>query len=105
MPFAALVAVFILPLIPLLFPPSCPSLPTFEINLKIVVAFCGSFFPFPPLSLSLAHTMEQIGLKTRPKEFAFMSTTRFFFHYTALVFFSLLFPLSLFLFGQNSKIT
>lgn len=101
MPFAALVAVFILPLIPLF----TLLLPTFEINLKIVVAFCGSFFPLPPLSLSFALTMEQIGLKTRPKEFAFMSTTRFFFHYTALVFFSLLFPLSLFLFGQNSKIT
>lgn len=45
--------------------------------------------------------MEQIGLKTRPKEFAFMSTTRFFFHYSALVFFSLLFSrlfLSLFYF-------
>lgn len=104
MPFAALVAVFILPLIPLLFPPSCPSLPTFEINLKIVVAFCGSFFPLPP-PLSRSHYGTN-RLKNAPKRIRFHVDYTLFLslHCTCFLFFA--FPsLSLFLFGQNSKIT
>lgn len=104
MPFAALVAVFILPLIPLLFPPSCPSLPTFEINLKIVVAFCGSFFPLPPfLSLSRSHYGTN-RLKNAPKRIRFHVDYTLFLslHCTCFLFFA--FPSLSFFLGKILKL-